>query len=177
MIRDGLTDFQDIIPTKDRHELYMRAVYLNAEYSKDPKTRIGAVLVKNDTIISCGFNSFPRKVRDLVERYNDRELKHLYVTHGETNCLLNAARHGINTFGSVIFTQGIPCSECSKNCIQAGVSRIVVHKQWPNLTHSEKWVKSTRISEIMLKEAGVEIEWFDKRLGMTGWLDGKEVKV
>lgn len=165
------------IPTKDRRELYMRAVYLNAEYSKDLMTRIGAVLVKNDTIISCGFNSFPRKVKDIVARYEDREMKHLFVVHGEANCLLNAARHGINTSGSTLYTCGYPCNECSKQIIQCNVSKVVLHKQWPNLNHSDKWIKATKISKIMLEEAGVKIEWFDKELGMIGWLDGKIVQV
>lgn len=165
------------ILTSDKRETFMRAVYLHAASSKDPRTKIGAVLVKENNIISTGFNNFPRKVKDYLERYQDRETKYQYIVHGEHNSILTAARLGINTFGSTLYTQGIPCCECMKSIIQAGCIKVVCHTQWPNLIHSEKWVEATKISETMMKEAGVELEWFDKYLGVEGFLDGEMIFV
>ncbi len=155
----------------------MREVYLQASFSKDPKTRIGAVLTLEDNFISAGFNGFPRKVKDYVSRYEDRELKHIFVCHAESNSVLTAARFGRATRGCTLYTQGIPCAECCKTLIQAGVEKFVIHKQWPNLLHSEKWVKSVKISCIMMKEAKIELVVFDKTLGVEGLLDGKEIRV
>ncbi|MFA5234033.1 MAG: dCMP deaminase family protein [Sulfurimonas sp.] len=165
------------IPTPDKRETFMRAVYLHASSSKDPRTKIGAVLVKDDNIISTGFNGFPRKVKDYEDRYNDKEIKYSFIVHGEQNAVLTAARLGINTYGSTLYSNGIPCCSCMKAIIQAGCCKVVVHKQWPNLTYSPKWVEATRISEIMMNEAGIELEWFDKILNINGFLDGKEIAV
>lgn len=166
-----------VIKGKSKDEAFMRQVYLVAERSKDPKTKIGAVLVKDGNLFSSGFNGFPRKVKDLNSRYQDRDLKHKMVCHAEHNSILSAARNGISCLNSVLYTQGVPCNECCKAIIQAGVIEIIIHKQWPNLIHNEKWVEATRITEIMCKESGVKISSLNKILNIEGILDGKPVRV
>ncbi len=66
----------------------MRTVYLVAQKSKDPRTKIGSVLVKDNIIISTGFNGFPIGVLDKQERYLNREQKLRYVSHSESNSVL-----------------------------------------------------------------------------------------
>ena len=155
----------------------MRHVYLAASKSKDPKTRIGAILVRENNIIATGYNGFPVGVDDLPERYNDRDLKYKFVCHAEANSVLSAARFGISTKGSFLYSNGIPCHECTKTLIQAGISKIFVHKQWPNLIHVDAWVKSIEISSIMLFEAKIPVECIDKELKITGFIDGKIINV
>lgn len=158
-------------------EYFMRHVYLAAQKSKDPRSKIGAVLVRDKNIISTGFNGFPISVKDLPERYNDRNVKYEFVAHAEFNCIVTAARFGISTNNSILYTQGIVCNECCKSVIQGGIKCLIVHKQWPNLTHNEQWVKSIEISKIMLSEAGIKIMFLDKILGVKGYLDGKLIEV
>jgi dCMP deaminase len=116
-------------------------------------------------------------VNDNVPERHERPLKYLYFAHSEANAIFSCARFGISSLGSTLYTQGIPCSSCSQAIIQAGVSEIVVHVQWPNLTHSEKWVESIQVSITMLDEANIRIRWLDKELGLKGMLDGKEINV
>lgn len=156
---------------------FMRHVYLAASKSKDPRTKIGAVLVKDRNIIANGFNGFPSKVNDTEERYNNKELKYQFICHGEANAVIQCAKIGNSSLGSTLYTQGIPCDSCCKIIIQGGVSEIVVHKQWPNLTHSSKWVDSVAISSIMIEESGIKIRYLDEVLGLKGFLDGKEIDV
>ncbi len=153
----------------------MKQVYLTAERSKDPSTKIGAVLVKDKNIIGSGYNGFARKVLDLPERYNNREIKYKFVCHAEANAILTCARLGIQTLDSILYTNGISCHECSKSIIQGGVKEIVVHTHWP-MNHS-KWIDSVEISKIMLEEAGIKIRYIDNILGMVGYLDGRIVNV
>lgn len=166
-----------VIPSKNPRETFMREVYLHASDSKDPRTKIGAVLTIDDRLISTGFNGFPRKVKDYRKRYDDRETKYKFICHAEANSVSTAARLGRATLGTTLYTQGIPCQECCKALIQAGVKRFIVHKQWPNLTYSEKWNEAVAISTIMMEEAGIELEIYDKILGVKGFLDGKEIEV
>lgn len=158
-------------------EYYMRHAYLAADKSKDPKTKIGAVLVKDNRLISSGFNGFPYGVKDTADRYEDRELKHKLVVHAEANAVLQGALMGHSTHESTLYTPGIPCCECMKSVIQGGIVKIVVHKQWPNLTHSPKWMESFKIAEMMMRESGITLDYFDGKLGLVGLLDGKEIHI
>ena len=154
----------------------MKQVYLAAERSKDPRTKIGAVLVKDKNVIGTGYNGFARKVLDLPDRYTDRELKYKFVVHAEANSVLTCARLGISTMNSVLYTNGIPCNECMKSIIQGGILEIIIHKQWPELS-GEKWIEAVKISKIMLEETGVKIRELDSILGMVGYLEGKIINV
>jgi len=154
---------------------FMKQVYLVAEKSKDPSTKIGAVLVKDKHIISSGFNGFPIGVRDKPERYLDRTIKYNFVVHGEDNAVLSAARFGISTLGTILYTQSIPCNECSKSIIQGGITEIVIHSKWP-MNHS-KWIECVKISKIMLKEAGIKIRYVNSTLGIYAYVNGKIISV
>lgn len=165
------------IPAADKSEFFMRMVYLVGQQSKDPSTKIGAVLVRGDTVISTGWNGFPRKVVDLEELYINKAEKYPRIVHSEMNTLLLAARNGISTDGATLFVNCHPCSDCCKALIQAGVKKIITHKQWPICNMAAHWDKSFEISNQMIKESGIVIEEFDKELGLETLISGKLVKV
>ena len=121
-------------------------------WSKDPSTQIGAIAVKDKRLISTGYNGFPRGIRDLDDRWNNREEKYKYVVHAEMNCIYNANYHNQSLKGSTMYIVGLPvCHECAKGIIQAGVIRVVAEFKDAPL----KWAKSTEITEKMFIEAGV----------------------
>jgi dCMP deaminase len=170
------------LPVPSWDELFMRDVYHIARKSKDPRSKIGAVLVyweKKDPF-SRGYNDFPRKVKDRLPHRWERPEKYFWVKHAEENAILNCARTGRATEGATMFTQGIPCSNCSGDIIQADIVEIVVHSQWQYWEKEFNWAKwgeSCKRSEEMLAEAGVKIRVFDQELGLEALLDGKIIKV
>lgn len=168
-------EFKDYTPPKF-DVTCMKQVYLAAERSKDPSTKIGSVLVKDKNIIGTGYNGFARNILDLPDRYNDRETKYKYVVHSEANAILTCARLGISTLNSILYTMAMPCNECMKSIIQGGIKKIVIHKQWPTMIHS-KWEEASEISNIMMKEAGIELEILDCELNMYAYSNGTIVKV
>jgi len=168
---------ESIIPSHDPRLSFMRQVYLHAADSKDPNTKIGAVLTADDRAIATGFNGFARKVKDYRHRYADRATKHKFVCHAEANAVATAARLGRATLGSTLYTQGIPCHECCKMLIQAGVKKIVIHGRWPNLFHDEKWRESVELSKTMMGEANIELEELADELGVAGTLNGQTIHV
>jgi len=175
------TEFVNYIPpTWD--ELFMLDIYRIAEKSKDPRSKLGAVLVdwESKFPFSRGYNDFPRKVKDRIPERWERPEKYFWVAHAEANSILNCAREGIKTKGSVMFTQGVPCDRCSVDVIQAGIVEVVVHKQWQVYEKKfnwEKWNEASIRSEAMLNEAGVKIRVFDGVLGVKGFLDGKVINL
>jgi dCMP deaminase len=117
-----------------------------------------------------GYNGFPRGVDDNVKQRNERPAKYAYTEHGERNAIYNAARHGTATLGSTMYTQGVPCADCSRAVIQAGVSRVVAY--WlADDTVFAGWKESCAKGLEMLKEAGVEVivrrDLYDAKLDKT----------
>lgn len=93
------------------------------EWSKDPSTKVGAVIANDDhQVLSLGYNGFPRGVRDLKSRYDDRETKLLYVAHAERNALDNAF---MDVRGATLYSTLCPCNECAKSIIQRGIRKVV----------------------------------------------------
>jgi dCMP deaminase len=137
-------------------EFYMDMADKIASRSKDRSIKIGAVLVKDGAIISLGYNGFPRGVSDNVDVRHERPAKYSYTEHGERNSIYNAARSGVSTLGSTMYTQGVPCADCARAAIQAGVSKLVAYYQADD-TVMPKWKESCGIGREMLDEAGVEV--------------------
>ena len=122
-----------------------------ATWSKDPRTKVGAVLV-NETkqVLSVGYNGFPRGVYDCPERYNNRSIKLLFVAHAERNALDNAT----SVEGATLYSTLFPCTDCAKGIIQRGIKRVVTSE--PSPAQHERF--NCDISAIMFKEAGVELD-------------------
>jgi dCMP deaminase len=170
------------LPIPSWDELFMREVYAIARKSKDPRSKIGAVLVywPEKDPFARGYNDFPRRVLDRIPSRWERPEKYSWVCHAEVNSILNCARTGRPTKGSVMFTQGVPCADCTKSVIQAGIIEIVVHKQWQHYEQEfnwEKWNQSSAYSTQMLLEANIPVRVLDQELGVDAVLDGKVIKV
>ncbi|NCC22834.1 MAG: dCMP deaminase family protein [Alphaproteobacteria bacterium] len=127
---------------------------LVASWSKDPSTRVGAVIAdQKNRIVSLGFNGFARGVEDLPERLGDREVKYKIVLHAEENALLFANR---DVEGCTIYTWPLmPCASCMSRIIQKGIRRVVsVENENP------RWQEHFRLSRELAGEAGVEVVLF-----------------
>lgn len=120
-----------------------------AEWSYDPSTKVGAVIVDNKhRVLSMGYNGFPRGVRDLSRRYADKETKHLYVCHAERNALDNAP---MSVEGCTMYVALLPCNECAKSIIQNGISKVITYK--PDREDKFNW----EVTRTMFREAGVTL--------------------
>lgn len=147
----------------DWDKYFITMAYLVSMKSKDPSTRVGAVIVGPDHAIrSTGFNGFPRGVRDLPERYENRDYKYYACNHAEENAVLHCARIGVSAVGCTLYTQWLPCAYCAKAIIQSGISNIVYHKEFPgnNNDNNIRWQNSMNISKEMMAEAGIAIRVF-----------------
>lgn len=128
-----------------------------ATLSKDPSTRVGAVLVGPDREVrATGFNGLPRGLVDSPARLHDRELKLHLVVHAELNALLSAARIGTSARGCTMYITHPPCAACAAAMVQAGVAR-VVHRA-PDPPMVERWRRSLELGQVVLEEAGVGVE-------------------
>lgn len=121
-----------------------------AQWSKDPSTRVGAVIVNDEKIvIGMGYNGFPRGIVDNSNMLSNRELKYKLIVHAEINAILNA--NG-SVKGCTLYTYPLPpCMDCAKLLIQAGLKRVVAPPP------PERWLLSCKDAHKFLEEAGVVI--------------------
>jgi dCMP deaminase len=145
----------------DRHFLGM-ALY-HARLSKDPSTRVGSIIVGPDReILSAGFNGFPRGVADTHERLHDRATKLQLVVHAEMNALLAAARTGMRLKGCKLYLAatdssgmvwgGPPCTRCTVEIIQVGITEIV---SYPIKSAPSKWHADLVTARALIEEVGI----------------------
>lgn len=124
--------------------------------SKDPTTKVGAVVVSSENnVLGTGWNGHPKlsptdlRNNDDVFPWNKRgpDNKHLYVCHAE----LNAIAHSTGSLkGATIYVTLNPCNECAKLIVQVGIKRVVYAE--------EKDFKGTlRAAMKIFNECGVEI--------------------
>jgi dCMP deaminase len=131
------------------------------EKSKDNNTKIGALIVgKDKEIVSTGYNSFPRGIEDEKTKRQSKPEKYFWFEHAERNAIYNAARIGVSTKGCTMYlTCGIPCADCARGIINAGISKIFIMRDAG--AQSKKWEDSAARSNEMFSEAGVKIEWYN----------------
>jgi len=129
--------------------------------SKDENTQIGAVIVgKDKEIVSTGYNSFPRGIKDNKKERQERPEKYFWFEHAERNAIYNAARIGVSTKGCTIYLScGIPCADCARGIINAGIVRIFCERQ--DTTKGIIWAESSEKSWEMFEEAGVKVCFYD----------------
>lgn len=125
-------------PTWD--DYFMSIAKIVAMRSTCDRLRAGAVLVKNNRIISTGYNGAPPGLPhcDDEEGHLMEDGHCIRTVHGEENCILQAAAMGsVSTVGSTIYTTYSPCYHCFKKLVVGGVKRIVAGKMYRNSTIAE----------------------------------------
>lgn len=105
----------------DRRYLRMAAIW--AENSYCERRKVGCLLVKDNMIISDGFNGTPAGFENVCEDENG--VTKPYVLHAEANAITKVARSNNSSEGSTLYITASPCLECSKLIIQAGIRRVV----------------------------------------------------
>lgn len=132
---------------------HMKVAEVYAELSSAKRLKVGAVIVKNDTIIGIGYNGMPSGWTNDCEneiRYPDSESVTLKtkpeVIHAESNAISKVARSTNSTEGSYLFVTHAPCLDCAKLIHQSGIARVY----YKNVYRNDEGVK-------FLEKCGVKI--------------------
>lgn len=145
------------IPTKWDVRFLDMAKFV-AQWSKDPSTKTGAVIVRPDrTIASIGYNGFAKRCSDADYLYEHRDTKYSRVIHCEMNAVLSA-RERLD--GYTLYTWPfMSCDRCAAHVVQAGIS-VCVAPVTPDAL-KERWATSISAAEAMFAEAGVTLKLVD----------------
>jgi len=124
----------------------MATIWAKNSYCK--RRQVGALLVKDNMIISDGYNGTPSGFENVCEDENG--VTKPYVLHAEANAISKIAKSGNNSQGATLYVTSSPCVECAKLIIQSGITR-VVYKDNYRLTDGVD----------LLRRAGIEVEQVD----------------
>ncbi len=103
----------------DRSYLKMAEIWAENSYCK--RRKVGALIVKNNMIISDGYNGTPSGFENICEDENG--VTKPYVLHAEANAITKVAKSGNSSESATLYVTASPCIECSKLIIQAGIKR------------------------------------------------------
>lgn len=110
--------------------LFMKFAEETAKVSSATKLQVGAVIVKNNRVISIGYNGTPAGWDNACEDA-DGDTKS-EVMHAEENAILKLARDGESGSGSWMFLTHAPCIHCARMIHGAGINTIVYDKEYKN---------------------------------------------
>lgn len=105
---------------------YLKMARIWSENSYCTRRKVGALLVKDQMIISDGYNGTPSGFPNVCEDEDNRTFP--YVLHAEANAITKVAKSNNSSEGSTLYVTDSPCIECAKLIIQAGIKRVVYSK-------------------------------------------------
>jgi dCMP deaminase len=107
------------------HEYFMNIARQAATRSTCDRKHVGAVIVRDRTILSTGYNGSIRGVPHCDEAGHDMENDHCVGTiHAEANAIIQAAKNGVRIEDAEIYTTASPCWSCFKLIANSGLRRI-----------------------------------------------------
>ena len=140
-------------------EYFMDITRLVARRSTCMRRQVGAVMVKDKNILATGYNGTPSGIthcdvtgclREKLKVPSGERHELCRGLHAEQNAIIQAARHGINIDGSVLYCTDSPCIICTKMLINAGIRKVIYLKGYAD-----------KLSMEMLEESGIEACLFD----------------
>jgi dCMP deaminase len=117
-----------------------------AENSYCVRRKVGALMVRDNMIISDGFNGTPSGFENICEDENN--VSKPYVLHAEANAITKVARSNNSSEGATIYITASPCMECSKLIIQSGIKRVVYGEKYRLMDGVE-----------LLERAGIQVDF------------------
>lgn len=155
LIGVSIVDRETKVRYPDPHHKHMEyADLVVAQRSKDPASKVGAILVKYGKVIAEGCNQLPDGCEELPERY-ERPDKYDWMNHAEPTVICNAAKDGIGTRDADMYINWYPCLVCAGFIVQAGIKRLFADEE-PDWNH-HKWGRDFHIAKKKLEEGGVEV--------------------
>jgi dCMP deaminase len=137
------------IDKRNRYDYaYLKLALEWSKLSYCSRKQVGALIVKNNMIISDGYNGTPTGFDNSCE--NSIGETHWYVLHAEANAILKTAKSNHNCSDATLYLTLSPCKECSKLIHQSGINRLVYINEYKDNSGLD-----------FLKEAGVEIRKID----------------
>ena len=129
---DNIINFVSKWDTDERiswNEYFLATSFLISSRSPDKRLKVGCVLVKDNHVISVGYNGFLPKVEHKSYMDNGHEQA---TVHAEQNCISDCSRRGVATDGAIAYITHYPCINCFKMLVASGIKEIKYLNDYKN---------------------------------------------
>lgn len=131
---------------KPKHiRAYMECAEAFARCSVGERLKVGAVIVKNNRIVSCGYNALPEHINGSLEDSNGNTRPE--VRHAEKNALMGLVKSNESAVGAVLFCTHAMCKFCAVDIVDSGITKVY----YRNLYRCSEGIE-------YLERNGVEVE-------------------
>ncbi len=131
------------------HEYFMNIAEQVATRSTCDRKHVGAVIVRDKTILSTGYNGSLKGAPHCDEAGHDMDAGHCVRTvHAESNAIAQAAKNGVAIDNSEIYVTASPCLNCFKLIVNSGIKKV----------YYKEFYRDERINEYA-RQAGVVLEY------------------
>ena len=127
-----LQNLEDLLNSKNRldwNEYFSALSLLIASRSPSSKLKVGSVIVRDNRVISSGYNGFPAGVEHLSIHRDGHEIN---TIHAEQNAISDSARRGASIERSTIYITHFPCINCAKYIISSGIKKVIYLHDYRN---------------------------------------------
>lgn len=142
---------------------FLRLAMEYSMYSKDPSTKVGAIITINTNVqVSQGYNGFDKNDLDLEEDYNNRDIKYSKIIHAEQNAVERAKKNGWGTLrGCTLYTFPMqPCVKCTEDwIIPKKIERVV--SIFPSKDALSRWEDNFTESRSKLEAHGIDLVLYE----------------
>ena len=144
---------------KDKINYYLDIAETVCERSTCMRRHYGAIIVRDDEIVSTGYNGAPAGIKTCVEKGecprqklgipSGQRHELCYAVHAEQNAIIQAAKLGVSIENATLYCTHQPCILCAKMIVNSGISRVVYGEGYPD-----------EFSLAIFDEAGVQVECY-----------------
>lgn len=138
----------------------LEACRREAEQSCDPDTQVGCVVIGHERKVTVrGHNHMPSGIDANPTERLQRPGKYAWIEHAERNAIYRAARNGTSLEGHTMYVCLMPCVECARAIIQAGIREVVVSKLRGLSYTSQMPGDRPEVTKRLLQEAGIAMRF------------------
>lgn len=113
----------------DWHEYFMSIALLASQRSPCSRLNVGSVIVKNNRLISMGYNGYIPGAPHISRIEDGHEQS---TIHSEINAITDCARRGVSLDGATIYITHYPCINCFKTIAACGIKKIIYLDEYNN---------------------------------------------
>jgi dCMP deaminase len=159
----------DSRPIWDKY--FLKLAMLVSERATCPRMHCGCVLVRNKRILSTGYNgSIPGDAHCEDDGCMIVDNHCVRTIHAEMNAILQCSIHGVSTQGATAYITNMPCTNCAKSLIAAGIKEIVIFSDYHDTKAEEFFeIANVKIKRLEMPEASI-------KYNLKDYSSAKEIK-
>lgn len=128
-IVDLIDNIKDLNFRLDWNDYFITMAFLVSKRSSCERLNVGCILVKDNRIISSGYNGhLPKTQHRSIVRNNHEQL----TIHAEMNSIMDCAKRNVSTNESIAYITHFPCLTCFKGLVTSGISKIYYSEDYKN---------------------------------------------